>query len=244
MSQMARVATKRSLDRATSTRAMSRSSPSTITVRVLLRTDASSSGTLPDATSPAAIPAVVPSTITGKTLLVPVEMATMGMSQEPLATARLVPSPPRVITQPTSCSAIAAAARTVSPSLYRADMRSSSTSTERCGSSAALCTRWELSGMASTWSTPTDCRPSNARRTMFTFSQSGTTRPWATRRRISLLAAGFAIIPTRLKVSLPHRRMKRSPLPDDARAYCQLTRLLFQSSLLRARAIAFAPQGQ
>ena len=199
ISQMARVATNRSLDSATSTSAMSRSSPSTITARVLLRTDASSSGTVPDATSPAAIPAVVPSTITGNTLLVPVEMATIAIPRQPLATARFVPSPPSVMTQFTPWSAMAAAARTVSPSLNRAVICSKSTSTDRWGSSAARRTRCELSGMASTRSMPTDCRPSSARRTMFTFSQSGTTLPWATSRRMSLLAAGFAIIPTNAK---------------------------------------------
>ena len=131
MSQMARVATNRSFDSATSTSAMSRSSPSTMTAMVLLRTVASSIGTVPEATSPAAIPAVVPSTITGKTLLVPVEMATIAISREPLATARLVPSPPRVMTQLTPSAAMAAAARTVSPSLNSAVIWSRSTFTDR-----------------------------------------------------------------------------------------------------------------
>ena len=70
----------------------------------------------PLATIPAAKPAKVPSTIVGKTLLVPVEMATMGRTRLPTTAARLVPSPPRVIRQSTPCSAMAAAARTVSPS--------------------------------------------------------------------------------------------------------------------------------
>jgi hypothetical protein len=60
----------------------------------------------------------------------------------------------------------------------------------------------ELSDMAKTRVTPTDWSPSMTLRTVFTFSQSGTTRPWATSRRMSLLAAGFAIIPTRPK-SIP-----------------------------------------
>ena len=66
-------------------------------------------------------------------------------------------------------------------------------------SSVARRTRPELSAMAKTRVTPTDWSPSITLRTMFTFSQSGTTRPWATSRRMSLLAAGFAIIPTRAK---------------------------------------------
>ncbi len=51
----------------------------------------------PVATSPAASPAKVPSTMRGKTLLVPVETGTSGTSPQPLATARLVPSPPSVM---------------------------------------------------------------------------------------------------------------------------------------------------
>ena len=63
-------------------------------------------------------------------------------------------------------------------------------------SSAARRHRLPLSGIATTLSTSVDCRPISARRTVFTFSQSGTTRPCATSRRMSLLAAGFAMIPT------------------------------------------------
>ena len=77
---------------------------------------------------------------------------------------------------------------------------------ERLGSSEARRTRLELSGMASTRLTPTDWSPSITRRTVLTFSQSGTTRPWATSRRISLLAAGLAIIPTRAKGCLLESR--------------------------------------
>ena len=69
------------------------------------------------ATKPAAMPARVPSVIAGKTLLVPVEMGTKGMVELPQATARLVPSPPRVMRQRTPKSFIRAAARMVSPSV-------------------------------------------------------------------------------------------------------------------------------
>ena len=114
---MARVATNRSRDSATSTRARSRYSPSTYTANVLLSTVTHSAIRLPSATSPAASPARVPSVIAGNTLLVPVEMGTRGMVQQPRATARLVPSPPKVTRQLMPNSAIRAAARTVSPSV-------------------------------------------------------------------------------------------------------------------------------
>ena len=67
---------------------------------------------------------------------------------------------------------------------------------EMLESSAARRHRLPLSGMATTRVTSVDCRPMRARRTVLTFSQSGTTRPWATRRLMSLLAAGLAMIPT------------------------------------------------
>ena len=71
-------------------------------------------------------------------------------------------------------------------------------------SSLARAARWELSGMATTRLIPTACNPSNTLLRMFTFSQSGTTLPWATKRRMSLLAAGFAIIPTSGKSSFSY----------------------------------------
>ena len=114
----------------------------------------------------------------------------------PMATARLVPSPPSVIRQPTPISAIMAAARVVSPSVYSGDMGSISSGMLMLESAAARRQRFPLSGMATTRSTSVDCSPINARRIVFTFSQSGTTRPCATSRRMSLLAAGLAMIPT------------------------------------------------
>ena len=114
-------------------------------------------------------------------------------------------------------------------------MRSNSTSTERCGSSAALPTRWELSGMASTRSTPTDCtRPSSARLTMFTFSQSGTTRPWATRRRISLLC--------RRVCDYPYQSQRLPPAPsDETNSLSRRRKSLFSVKPPRFSIVAAAP---
>ena len=61
--------------------------------------------------------------------------------------------------------------------------------------------------MAMMFVTPTDCMPSIIRRMVLTFSQSGTTLPWATSRRMSLLAAGLAIIPTRATETLLQRQI-------------------------------------
>ena len=116
-SQIARVATNRSREIATSTSAKSRYSPFTRMCSALLTTAAYGSPSCRDATSPAAIPASVPSIITGNTLFVPVEIATIGSRLVAAATARFVPSPPSVIRHPTPCSAIIAAARRVSPSV-------------------------------------------------------------------------------------------------------------------------------
>src|SRR5207244_10202618 len=55
---------------------------------------------------PAADPASVPSTMVGKTLLVPVEIGISGTGPLAPATRRLVPSPPRVIRQLTPASTI------------------------------------------------------------------------------------------------------------------------------------------
>ena len=66
------------------------------------------------ATSAAATPAVVPSTVDGNTLLVPVEMAISGTSGQPVATSRHVPSPPSTTTAPTCSFHIDRAAAIVS----------------------------------------------------------------------------------------------------------------------------------
>ena len=59
---------------------------------------------MPRATNAAAAPAEVPSIAVGKTLFVPVEIAMSGASDQPAATSRYVPSPPRTMTAP-ACSA-------------------------------------------------------------------------------------------------------------------------------------------
>ena len=66
--------------------------------------------TCPVASLPAAIPAKVPSVILGNTLLVPVEIGSIGTDPQPFATTRLVPSPPSVTIQPTFKSFIIFAA--------------------------------------------------------------------------------------------------------------------------------------
>ncbi len=106
----ARAPTKRSLLSTASMRARSSRSPSMVTFMALCWVATSASGIWPEAMSPAAAPAMVASTRTGKTLLVPVEMGIRGGSGQPSAKARLVPSPPSVSTtsQPSARSARAA----------------------------------------------------------------------------------------------------------------------------------------
>ena len=195
-SHIAREPTNRSLEMATSTRAMSRISPSTKISRRLLAMVVSSRETFSHATTPAASPAIVPSTISGNTLLVPVDTATNGMFREPLATARFVPSPPSVIRHPTSMSAIMPAARVESRSSLKTGISRNSTESEKLVLSRAPRPRAAMSGIMTTRSTPTASRPAKIRLSMFTFSWLGTNRPWATSRRMSLPAAGFAIMPT------------------------------------------------
>ncbi len=67
-----------------------------------------------EATTAAAIPAIVPSIITGYTLFVPVEIAIRGVLLITFATALFVPSPPRVTIQPTPISSISFTAFIVS----------------------------------------------------------------------------------------------------------------------------------
>ncbi|KAF5041650.1 hypothetical protein DSECCO2_520760 [anaerobic digester metagenome] len=68
----------------------------------------------PVATAAAAIPTTVPSSITGYTLFVPVEMVIRGVFFTDLATALFVPSPPKVTMQPTPFFSMYSAAFTVS----------------------------------------------------------------------------------------------------------------------------------
>jgi hypothetical protein len=68
----------------------------------------------PAATRPAATPALVASTITGNTLLVPVDSGNSGTSGHTPAIARLVPSPPSETMTPHPASRAARAAACVS----------------------------------------------------------------------------------------------------------------------------------
>ena len=181
---------------ATSTSAMSRSSPSTSTSSRLLRAVAVSDGTSPRAISPAANPANVPSVITGNTLFVPVETGTSGTSPHPFATTRFVPSPPSVMMQPTPSSDMRLAARTESRSALKTGISTKVNSRPKCPLSSAPLPSIAMSGIITTCSTPTASSPARMRFRMLTFSWFGTNLPCATSRRMSLPAAGFAIMPT------------------------------------------------
>ena len=103
-SQIARVPTKGCSETTTSISALSFGTPLTRTSNRGARHRAPLPAR-PLATSPAAMPATVPSRKVGKTLLVPVEIGTRGTVPHPLATTRLVPSPPSVMIQPAPISA-------------------------------------------------------------------------------------------------------------------------------------------
>ena len=167
---MARAPTNRSLDIATSTSAMSCSSPSIYTSSRLLGVAASWSATSPRATTPAASPASVPSAITGNTLFVPVDSGTSGTSPQPFAAARFVPSPPSVIRQPTPISAIARAARTVSRSALNTGISTNVVSKANLTPSSAPLPSIAASGIITTLSTPAASSPARMRLSVFTFS--------------------------------------------------------------------------
>ena len=97
----------------------------------------------PAASRPAAAPAVVASSMVGKALLVPVESGISGASSQPLANARLVPSPPSTSTAAAPLSSRAASS--VSAALAVADIGNGSATTP-VSSTACLLTWW-ASGM-------------------------------------------------------------------------------------------------
>ena len=114
---------------ATSTSARSdRPGPGQPTSSILVGLATRSTSSLPPATSPAAIPATVGSSGLGKALLVPVEMATIGVSPHSSATSRWVPSPPRTTMTPTPSATMHRVALTVSAAV---PVRSSSTISTR-----------------------------------------------------------------------------------------------------------------
>ena len=181
---------------AASIRAMSRRSPSTDTSSIGREQVTELGSTAPVASTPAASPAMVPSTRIGNTLLVPVETGTSGTDSCADATARLVPSPPRVTMQAAPLSVIALAARIESRSRPTIGTSRLSNSIAPACSEAAALARPAESGMAITLPTPAANSPASMRSTIFTFSSSGTNRPLATSRLMSLPAAGFTIRPT------------------------------------------------
>ena len=155
---------------ATSTNAISRTAPSTRTSSMGDCGATATASTAPDATTPAAMPATVPSTICGNTLFVPVDIGINGTCPDPLATARLVPSPPKVTMQPAPISRIASAARVESSSLDVMRMSTNAASTVCPPPSILARARPSMSGMKTTCRTPADSSPASTLRRMLTFS--------------------------------------------------------------------------
>ena len=122
MFHIARDPTNLSEEIATSTRATSHGASFLSTTIFLALYVHNLADTLLLAIQPAAIPAKVPSRAVGNTLLVPVDSGINGISQVPSATARLVPSPPKVIITLAPCLAIRLAELTVSVSLFKIGM--------------------------------------------------------------------------------------------------------------------------
>ena len=89
---------KTSFDITASIRAMSIRSPSLYISILLSLVTYLVSSNRPEATAAAAMPATVPSSMVGYTLLVPVEIVIMGVFFKLFAAALLVPSPPNMIT--------------------------------------------------------------------------------------------------------------------------------------------------
>ena len=142
------------------------------------------------------MPASVPSISLGKTLLVPVDIGAIGTSPHPFATNRFVPSPPRVTMQSAPASRMMRAASVESFWLPDGVCGMNSECIPSWVSAIAARANPAISGMTMTLVTPWDWRPANTRRSVFDFSWLETTRPCATNRRMSLPAAGFAIMPT------------------------------------------------
>ena len=156
---------------------MSASFPSTRTSSLFAGLETPSISTSPLATTPAARPATVPSSIAGKTLLVPVEIGTMGTQPTLFAAARLVPSPPRVTMQPTPASTIISVALTVSDSSPRTAMSRRSVRSPSGAESMALRARPTRSGIRTARSTPVAANPAITRRIVLIFSWSEMNRP-------------------------------------------------------------------
>lgn len=206
-SHTARVATCRSADTATSTRAVSARPPAS-TRRTLARVSASARGTAPVATRPAARPATVASRITGNALLVPVDTGSSGTSPAAVAATRAVPSPPRQTTTRAPQETMRSTAVTVSAAVCVIG-RPSRNSTSGQGARPA---RGSPPRRPRARNTPAEIPPasvdSSARCTpaapnaasmrwiMLTFSAAGNTVACVTTRRMSLPDIGLATTPT------------------------------------------------
>ena len=116
-------------------------------------------GKKPQALTAAAMPAMVPSTIKGKTLLVPVDMGRRGVSPHFLATARLVPSPPRVTMHPAPISWRSSAARVLSRGCLPWGFSKTLHSAKRPGLPVPWVRFGKDPGMKNTSFTPMESRP-------------------------------------------------------------------------------------
>jgi len=219
--QTARAPTKRPASAATSTRAYDVSAPSTQMRNLLWRRQVSPRSTMPDATAAAARPAMVPSTQVGSTLFVPLDSGRMGTSPAPRAAARVVPSPPSTTRHPAPIVRISAAARTVSSAVPRTGMgRISATgggSTRLASPCIARSANRYSSGIRSTRSIPSAARPTITRRMTLTLDWLSSVAPCAIRRRISLPAAGLAMIPTIARPPLRRGLRGRTRRPPPRR---------------------------
>ncbi len=173
--------------------------------------------TAPVATSPAASPATVGSKARGKELLVPVEMATTGMSRQVCATRLLVPSPPSTMMTPTPASIMSSTATNVSVGVpVRAWSRKCTvgqpSAERREQARASPADTPERSVMEITSVTPARASPVISRVSTLTLSWAVTADPWATSRRTSRPDAGLATTPT----VGPLLFMAKPPGSDDA----------------------------
>ena len=157
--------------------------------------DASASGTRPVATRPATVPAIVGSTKIGNALFVPVDSGMTGMSGQPSAAARLVPSPPSVTT---TCAPASHSRRAVSVVSCSLCISLTSMVDTRSWLRVSVARRTRPCGSGSTChsTSPTDAAPSMTRRMMLILSVSSDVPALATNRRMSCPECGLAISPT------------------------------------------------
>ncbi|CAG9197585.1 hypothetical protein PSAB6_180132 [Paraburkholderia sabiae] len=171
----------------------------------MLRVNATSGGTTPDATSAPAMPATVASRMSGNALLVPVDSVSNGTPPQCAATARCVPSPPSTAISSTPSHTMCAVPACVSATESVMGRSTNSTSGQRSVLPVAACVSSARSSSAatpvrsrkvSTRSTPSAPSPAIRRTTILAFSAVGNTDACVVRRRMSRPDAGFAITPT------------------------------------------------